>query len=60
MEKKNNKNKLVVKTVPRYTLNLINPEWHAGIINFLVGILMIAIYCWLFGGGYCSIDRTVP
>ncbi len=29
---------------------MFNNEWHARVIGFIVGILMIAIYCWMISG----------
>lgn len=34
----------------QYSTLLLNHEWHAKIIGFLVGILMIGIYLWIIGG----------
>ncbi len=34
----------------RYHTFLFNSDWHSRIIGFLVGILMIAIYLWIFLG----------
>ncbi len=33
-----------------YSTFLLNNEWHAKIIGFLVGILMLAIYLWIIAG----------
>jgi len=36
--------------VPLYSTFLLNNEWHAKIIGFLVGALMLVIYLWIIGG----------
>ncbi len=35
---------------PPYSTFLLNNEWHAKIIGFLVGVLMLAIYLWIIAG----------
>jgi len=34
----------------KYSTFLLNYEWHAKIIGFLVGVLMLGIYFWIAGG----------
>ncbi len=34
----------------QYSTFLLNHEWHAKIIGFLVGALMLGIYFWILGG----------
>jgi len=38
------------QTTPTYKTFILNHEWHAYIIGFFVGILMIAIYFWMIAG----------
>jgi uncharacterized membrane protein (DUF373 family) len=35
---------------PTYKTFLLDHQWHARIIGFFVGILMIAVYCWMAAG----------
>ena len=35
---------------PTYKTFILNHQWHACIIGFFVGILMIAVYCWIASG----------
>jgi len=35
---------------PHYSTFILNHEWHAKIIGFLVGLLMLSIYLWIIGG----------
>ena len=37
-------------TASNYKTFILNHEWHTRIIGFIVGILMIAIYIWIFSG----------
>jgi len=39
-----------IKTTPAYKTFILNHEWHACVIGFLVGALMIAIYLWIISG----------
>lgn len=38
------------KNDSQYSTFLLNHEWHAKIIGFLVGVLMLGIYFWIIGG----------
>ncbi len=35
---------------PHYSTFILNHEWHAKIIGFLIGLLMLSIYLWIIGG----------
>jgi len=43
-----NKNSSKIK--PVYKTFIMNHKWHARIIGFFIGILMIAIYLWITSG----------
>jgi len=38
------------KNTPAYKTFILNHQWHARIVGFFIGILMIAIYFWLASG----------
>jgi len=43
-------NGLTSNNDPRYTTLLLSHEWHAKIIGFLVGTLMLCVYLWIIAG----------
>lgn len=43
-------NGLISQDNPRYSTLLLNYEWHAKVIGFLVGTLMLCIYLWIIAG----------
>ncbi|OGT79623.1 MAG: hypothetical protein A3J35_04160 [Gammaproteobacteria bacterium RIFCSPLOWO2_02_FULL_52_10] len=43
-------NQILNPNQPGYTLFILSHEWHATVIRFLVGILLITIYFWILEG----------
>jgi len=37
-------------SAPTYKTFILNHKWHSRIIGFSIGLLMIAIYCWMAAG----------